>query len=133
MSLPPGESHNPVSIDSISPSVPPTTGAGDQKASKELEYFELDRQIKEAHLEELRQDIKERKKYASRIFWSVAGWVILTGVAILLRGFHGTKFWMLTISFQVPDNVLIAMVGGTAAGLLGLLLTVTKYLFQPRR
>ena len=136
MSLPPGESHGQVSIDNIPPPVPPTVGTADQKASRELEHFELsqkaDLQIKEAHLEGLRQDTEERKKYASRIFWTVAGWVVLTGIAVVLRGLSGTKVFGWTISFQIPNNVLIAMVGGTAASLVGLLLTVAKYLFQPR-
>ena len=101
----------------------------DSKSSKEVEKYELE--YRSAIVEGTRQDNAERKKYASRIYWAVISWVILTGLAVMLRGLTGSHIWNWTISFQLSDNVLIAMVGGTAASLIGLLLTVARYLFRP--
>ena len=70
-----------------------------------------------------RQNIEERKKYASRIFWLVAGWLISMVIIVVLQGFK-------LFGFRLSTSVLMALVTSTTAGVLGTLTIVVRYLFS---
>ena len=75
----------------------------------------------EALLEDFRQDIKERKKYANRIYWLIVVWLL--GIAVLLFCFYS----------RVDSSVLIALLSGTTVNVLGIFVVVAKYLFPQRK
>ena len=68
-----------------------------------------------------RQDRKERKRYAQRIFVFISVWCAGIFVLIVLNGFGCLKF---------ETSVLITLITTTTANILTLFLLVTKYLFH---
>ena len=87
--------------------------------------FEEELKRDKLHLEivGLRQDISERKNYASKTFKLICYWLAGVFFLLLLQGFFGgdqTLFVFpsgheLKIKFSLGDNVLISVVGGTTA------------------
>ena len=71
----------------------------------------------------LSQDIQERKKYASHIFWLIVGWLVLLFVVL---GFQGFKF----CQFDLSENVLLVLIAGTTVNILGIFVIVVNYLFR---
>ena len=69
------------------------------------------------------QNIAERKRYASRLYWLIVGWLISLIIIILIQGFDCTPFGL-------PTSVLLAFITTTTAGVIGLLALVLKYLFS---
>lgn len=86
------------------------------------ELNDLEIQEKAAKVAGVVQDISERKKYATCIFWLVVGWLGLMGYILLVQGYNAHYF-------MLSDTVLIAVVTTTTTGVVGLLLVVVKYLF----
>lgn len=81
----------------------------------------------EQEREERQQDLKERKKYAGLVFWLILGWIVLLFV---LLGFQGIDFQ--EGQFSLSDSVLIALITGTTANVLGIFAFVMSYLFPKR-
>ena len=114
-------------------------------ARKEVLDFEVEheRQKKRVELKGLRQDIKARKRYARNIFTLIVCWLIAIFLILLFQGFSGAKDGYLSfafdnlhvqasLSFKLSDSVLIALIGGTTANVLGLFIFVVQYLFPKR-
>lgn len=76
-----------------------------------------------AQTEGLRQDINERKKYASRIFVLCGIWIF---AVFLLLVAQGLSRWT---SFNLPQPVLLAAIGSTTANIIAVFLIVARYLF----
>ena len=75
-------------------------------------------------IDQLEQDLKERKHYAAKIYRLIALWLGSLGVILLLQGVK------LPIAFfTLSDSVLLALIGGTTANVLGMFFIVLKYLF----
>jgi len=72
----------------------------------------------------LRQDRKERRKYAERIFLLIVGWVFAILFIIIFKGF-GSYY-----GFELSDKVLITLIGGTTISVLGIFVIVANYLFK---
>lgn len=72
--------------------------------------------------ENLRQDIGMRKQYANRIFGLIVGW--LAAVLLILVGSG------LPCGLDLSDAVLLALIGGTTATVLGLFVIVANYIFK---
>lgn len=71
------------------------------------------------------QDIVERKNYASKMFWLVIVWLIgILGILIL----QGFELW----GFQLDDKVLIALIGGATANIIGIFAIVVRYFYRNR-
>ena len=92
--------------------------------------------------ETLRDNNIARKRYGNRAYWLVVGWLFAIFIILIFQGFlgNGAEEWSLTIVgikstvkkspiFFLSDSVLIALIGGTTASVLGLLAFVMKYLF----
>jgi hypothetical protein len=96
-------------------------------ARSEVLDFEVEheRQKKRVELKGLRQDIKARKRYARNIFTLIVCWLIAIFIILILQGFSA-------LSFKLSDGVLIALIGGTTANVLGLFIFVVQYLFPKR-
>ncbi len=69
------------------------------------------------------QNIDERKRYGSRLYWLIVSWLIGLIIIILIQGFDFTRF-------RLPTSVLLAFNTTTTAGVIGLLALVLKYLFS---
>lgn len=98
------------------------TVSSEPDATTRLEITNWELEEHKAKVRGVIQDIGERKKYAICIFVLVAVWLALMGSIILLQGFTIYRF-------TLSENVLIAVVTTTTAGVVGLLLVVVKYLF----
>jgi hypothetical protein len=91
-----------------------------------------------AELAGFQQDIDERKKYADKSFCLVKNWIYGVFILLLLQGFlseptpFSTKWVSFVFLFKLPDNVLLAVLGGTTVSVVGKYVFVAKYLF-PRR
>jgi hypothetical protein len=107
-------------IEQIAPEQAPH--APDEKAKAEERDIESKR--KRTELAGIRQDIAARRKYARRIFYLIVWWLVGDFVLLLLQGF--LKPLKL---FQLSDAVLLAVIGGTTANVLGIFMVVVWYLF----
>jgi len=105
------------------------------------EQVEIERRI--AEVEGLNQDIRERKKYARKIFRLIVFWVAGVFLILMCQGFlsHSdstfavdTPWLKLTskLTFSLSDSVLIAVVSGTTASVIGIFIVVANYLFPKR-
>lgn len=94
----------------------------DAKTEQEEKSYEKDR--KEAELQSYRQDIIERKTYASRIFRLVVGWLALLFILLFIQGALSPHGY-----FNLSDKVILALIGGTTVNVLGLFIIVANYLF----
>jgi hypothetical protein len=95
----------------------------DAAATSETEFFAKSRERVE--IDGILQDLGERKKYAGRIFWMVVVWLAAIALVIVMEGFH-------LLGFYLDSSIVIALIGGTTTGIVGLFLIVARYLF-PRR
>lgn len=91
-----------------------------------LDAFEKDaRRLKnkqhKAHLKSFKQNIKERKQYASKIFVLISVWLLFTAL-ITLNCAKGTC--------NLSDNVLIALLTTSSANVIMIFIYVAKYLFN---
>ena len=74
----------------------------------------------------LQQDIEARGRYASRIFVLIVFWLLSI---LLILVFQAFEFW----TFQLSDNVVLGLIGGTTASVLALFTIVAKYFFPERK
>ena len=97
--------------------------AADAAAPKK-ERSDLERQqqkLADLAAESLKQDIDLRNEYAKKIYRLLIGWLLGVVLLIVLCG--------LAI-LEIPTTVLTALVSGVSLGVIGLLATVAKYLFN---
>jgi len=112
---------------------------GDQRKDRvalELETLRLQNKS-------LAEDIEARRTYAGRIFALICWWLIAVLLIVTLHGFlskSGTRLevslrnlhWKSAAHFELPTSVLLALVGGTTATVLGLFVIVANYFFPKR-
>jgi hypothetical protein len=121
--------------------LPPKGESSGVGQAEELAFEdEIEQSRRKTELLGLKQDISERKAYARKTFRLICGWLIGVFLLLLLQGFLGENpsyvrlpnGYVLNIKFNLADNVLIAVVGGTTASVIGIFVYVVKYLFQKR-
>lgn len=95
-----------------------------EKAKCELDSAILQKQHLEEELNNKKQDRELRKKYADMIFRYLLSYSIFCAVVLLSQAIVPNKF-------SLPDNVLVALVGGTAVAVVGLVGWVVRGLFKP--
>lgn len=71
----------------------------------------------------LRQNIDERKHYASYLFWFLVGHMGLVFVILFFTGF-------MLCGFLLSDTVIVALITTTTANVLTMFYFVVKYLFN---
>jgi hypothetical protein len=111
-----------------------SVGQADETAFEE----KLKRDKLKIEIQGLRQDISERKCYASKTFTLICCWLAGVFLVLILQGFLGGDQSVfvfpsgheIKIKFCLGDNVLIAVVGGTTASVIGIFVYVVKYLFS---
>ena len=75
----------------------------------------------------LRDLLKDRKTYGDRVYRLIVLWLIGIGICILAQAISVPQItW---ISFELSDGVLIALIGGTTATVVGLFLVVIRSIF----
>ena len=72
----------------------------------------------------LKQDIKERKKYAKSIFFLIIGWLVAVFIVLVLQGFGSY------LNFTLSENIVITLITGTTINILGIFIIVVNYLFK---
>ena len=92
------------------------------------EQVYVENSANQAHLKQLLQNIGERKKYASRIFWLVCGWLGFVGIIVFISGLEGHLFGGIRLS--LPESVIIALITTTTINVIGIFLFVMRYLFS---
>jgi len=107
------------------PPVAGSTDAVDLDLSAYLREVEIDLRIE--HLEGLRQDRREREKYADKIFNLVTRWLYGIMALIILCSLDRA-----VPCFHLSDTVILAIIGGTTVTVLGLFAIVAKYLFPKK-
>ncbi len=70
-----------------------------------------------------RQDIEERKKYTSKIFWMCVGWLSVVLTYLFLSGVGYLQF---------SNSVLITLISATTTSILSILIIVVNYLFKTK-
>lgn len=98
----------------------------DNSQSAEELYLvdQLDKEIKLAYLNTLKQNNTERKKYARHIFFFTCAWAITIVIIIFCDGLNNF--------FHLSDSVLITLITTTTINFFGFFLLVTKYLFNAK-
>lgn len=107
-----------VSLDDVSP----LPGAVEADDSARDEYLDLERAKQAAQVEELQAQIEYRKRYAGRIFIFVSLWILAIFAVMLADGWG---LWGL----EIADPVMVTLVGGTTASVLGIFAIVANYFF----
>ena len=95
---------------------------GEAEGGTAASKAELEREEQALENVQLGQDIRERKKYADRIFVIMSIWLATTMLIVLC---HGNK----TNNFNLSGDVLMTLLGGTTLNVLGLFAIVANYLF----
>ena len=93
----------------------------DADIETEMKLVSLD--IKKETLESNRQDRRERKNYADKVFKLVLGFLSVSMLVVIASGIK-------TLCLNLSDSVLIALLTTTCANVVGIFLIVVKYLFR---
>jgi hypothetical protein len=107
-----------VGVDDI---VAPQIAATSEGQSAALNAFEAESLSNAA----LRQRIKGRGDWGTRIFWIMVSWLAAVVIAVGLQGFGGWKF-------HLSDSVIIAFITTTTVNVIGLGYIVAKYFFASK-
>lgn len=96
--------------------------------SDEYKLYEEGRQQAEVdklktEVDEAKQNLTERKKYAFWIFWMVVGWLLVILGIIIFVGFK---------KIELSDSVILALIGSTTVNVTTFFLAVIKYLFPTK-
>ena len=90
-----------------------------------LRALELANQKLKLQNDQLEQDNANRKLYAKRLFVLIICWFFGLFALLFCQGF-AMKKW-----FFLPENVLLAAIGGSTLNVLGVFAIVVRYLFPP--
>jgi hypothetical protein len=93
--------------------------SGEQWREKHL------REKEAADLKGHKSDIENRAKYTKRLYVTMVAWMGAVYAVIVLSG------WSIG-GFALSDGVLIALITGTTANVIGLFVIVARYLFAKR-
>lgn len=100
----------------------------DVKDILEASAFEKDRQALE--LEDRAQDIRERKRYARRLFIMLCIWL---GIILAITIANGINNPFICIGFHLSEAVIITLITTTTANIAAFFLVVTRYLFPAKK
>jgi hypothetical protein len=85
----------------------------------------VDLNIKKESLESDRQDRKERKNYADKVYRLIFGFLVIVLLIVIASGIK----WL---CFNLSDNVLITLLTTTSANVIGIFMIVMRYLFKQK-
>jgi hypothetical protein len=115
--------------------VPFPVATGDVEDSR-TKIEELDYERVAAEIFGLKPDIGESRRYADKLFWLISVWLGTVMLALFTNGCEMKRSFLgNTFEFslkRLDSEVLIALIGGTTATVLGLFVIVANYLFPKR-
>ena len=139
---------NDIRAEPLPETLPPELEAAPKKEVAQIikdKDKEKEHKIRERELllDGLAADIDARKTYANRIFWLIVAWLSSILLMLLLEGFLGKREIAVnlaahgiglkaTFHFDLSDPVLLALIGGTTGGVVGLFVIVANYFFPKR-
>lgn len=124
-------SDKPPLLDKLKRIEAPPSAIVDETAQKEETDYEKAK--KDLQLEDQRHYVDARKKYSRWIFGLVVFWLIGLLTIIVASGYANTTLPVGDgVGPKISDNVLIALITGTSANIIGLLTIVILYLFPKR-
>ena len=91
----------------------------------ERKQFDKTEELVKEFIEESKQRRKLRELFSERIFWFAVAWAGFLVAVLLMEAFN----WHL---FHLDYRVLVALIAGTSAGIIGLLAAVVKYIFPEK-
>lgn len=101
--------------------------------------------LEKEQLEGRRQDRTERQKYARHLFCLICTWLVGVYLILILDGINESKIRIsprndinvenveIVAKFDLPDTVILALIGGTTINILGLFVIVANYLFNSNK
>lgn len=89
----------------------------------ESEGEKLKNKRRKAELKSYKQDVRERKNYASHIYQMLAFWLMFTGSILFLCAIN---------KIHLSDNVLIILLTTSSANVIAIFIYVVKYLFNSK-
>ena len=109
-------------LDKINDKNIPNTSMPDPLTEDEEINYEAQRQ--KLFNKGLKQNIKERKKYAKSIYFLIIGWLIGVFILLVFNGFGEL------IHFKLSEKIMITLISGTTINILGIFIIVVNYLFK---
>jgi hypothetical protein len=130
----PSKDEDPLELSAVNEIAIPIPSPETQEVAERVdaEATDLDYQSKLEGVRQLRfdnkqrrQDRKERRRYAHRIFCLISIWL---SAVLLILVFQGFGWW----GFKLADSIVITAIGTTTATVLGIFLIVANYLFPKK-
>jgi hypothetical protein len=87
----------------------------------ELQRLKIQNELLTARLKDREQDREERLRYAKRVFRLIVWWLVWVGSVVVVDDIE-------PLPFDLADAVIIALVGGTTASVIGIFLIIANYL-----
>lgn len=97
----------------------------DKNESAALLSIQLDNDLKQARIDDVKSDRKLREAYATRILRFLYWYSIVVGIFVFLSGARLPYF-----DFVLPSEVLALLVGSTAVAAIGLVGFIARGLFK---
>lgn len=94
----------------------------------ERDQLRVDIEKLRAELDSFKQDIRQRRTFAPKLYTLTCVWLVLVIAIVLLQGFSEGRFHV----FRLAEGVLIALLGTTTVNVVGLFYVVAKYLFPEK-
>jgi hypothetical protein len=107
--------------------VPPPTNEPDAIAEKQ----QFERQTRALTLEDLRNDVTARRRFARHIFNFMVIWMAIV-VGLVLANAISIPAMHNYATFHLSDAVLITLVSTTTGTVIGVFLIVAKYLYRAK-
>lgn len=104
------------------------SNADENTPSDEAAYSKLLQREKKESIKGKAQDRKQRKSFASKIYWLTIAWLCVIGFMLIFQGFLGPLG-----CFHLSDRVLITLISGASINIIGLMAIVIRYLFPSQR
>jgi len=83
-----------------------------------------DLELKKIEMQEYKQNISERKRYANRVFIFVIGWLVAAISILILNGLR---------ILHLSDTILSILIGTTTLDIFGFFYLVMRYLFENKK
>lgn len=105
------------------------------KDASDVDFLKIEQKLKveklELELEELKKDVSLKNVVLIEIRFFVKIWLVFLIIIIILDSIsiHFSILDPFEIKFDISDNVLIAIVTGTTASVIGLYATIARHLF----
>lgn len=104
----------------------------EQRVLKSAEFDEYENKMLGPRIDRYRLKTDLIKEYAQKLFWFMVVWSIMIFYILLLSGltWKHESLWGFALGFDLPEKVLITLVGATTIQVIGLFASVAYYLYR---